>query len=62
MIFVFRYRESFGNYTLTVFAVREGARARVGILSLTHPEFMSLKQALAGKEVLFIQEGREESK
>jgi hypothetical protein len=62
VVFVFRYLESFGNYTLTVFAVREGARARVGIMNLTHDEMMTFKHALEGKQVLFIAQGRGESK
>jgi hypothetical protein len=62
LVFVFRYLESFGNYTITVFAVREKARARVGLLNLTHDEMIELKHALEGKQVLFIAQGRGESK
>lgn len=55
MKFIVRYKQRWENYHLTVFSVREGnERARLGVLTLLHEEFMALKRALTGKDVTFI--------
>ena len=49
--FIFRYKQNFKLYHVTVFSEdQQKARARLGVLSLTHDEFLSLKRALQGKD------------